>query len=573
MKVIEVAMEIAFPPDFLERVWTGFGSRPARDIAMSTSVGGIGPLLRERLVAQPEKGVDVIGVTLLYENTWIQSWFDWGQLHLEKREVASTARQLLKDTGIKLSFPLYDGTMLNVAVWKVDYGKAPVYFLDCPPLTHVVYPSEEDAPPKQPNAAAWADELRQQQSWIVGRGALALAKALSFAPDLIVQSETPTLFAHHRIAIDGFHDDPFFAKTRYIFNDHTPLEYAHPVWPKSLCARLKLDATGYIPVPGAPDNGDIDITRLLIGKVEGVFGVAKKHGRVMREMPSLRDFAPKIESITNGIYIPYWQAGVFQSLEGASDQDLLRHRQEKKAELLDWVWRHYGLWHTWKEQVQGKGVVLWTRRITGYKRMDILWTLCKDTAMRKQFLDANIVMLIGGRIHQHDDQAQTMIYNLLDLISQDKNLQERVVFLDNFNVWMAPRLFQGTDAAIMLADDGREASATGFMKAQANGAVVIATDDGAIPESVIFMGREGVGPEANGIEVPYVNGHPTAEGLVRAFKTLRGVLKTPAQHAKMIRAALAMQKQFSIYRTVDETINLYNRVLETPAPVPSTNPT
>ncbi|HVO32593.1 MAG TPA: glycogen/starch synthase, partial [Elusimicrobiota bacterium] len=375
VKVIEVAMEIAFPPDLLEQVRSRFGTRPARDVAMSTSVGGIGPLLRERIVSQAERGVDVIGVTLLYENTWIQSWFDWGQLHLEKREVGSYAKEVLTDTGLTLALPMFDGTTEQVHVWQAPYGKAPVYFLECLPNTQIVYPSEEDAPPKQTNPAAWADELRYKQSWIVGRGALALAKAMAFQPDIIVQSETPTIFACHHLAFDAFHDDPFFGKTRYVFNDHTPLEYAHPVWPKPIITRLKLDTSGYVPVPGAPDRGDVDITRLLIGRVEGVFGVAQKHGRVMRAMHSLHDYSPKIEAITNGIYTDYWRADAYKTAAGLSDAALVKLRQTKKSELLDWVWRHYGLWHTWKDQVRGKGVVLWTRRITGYKRMDILWTL------------------------------------------------------------------------------------------------------------------------------------------------------------------------------------------------------
>src|SRR4051812_44811539 len=95
LTVVEVAMEIAFPPAFLDMVYRRFGFRPTRDTAMSTSVGGIGPLLRDRLVEQAEKGLTAIGVTLLYETTWIQSWFDWGQLHLEKREVAPYLRALL----------------------------------------------------------------------------------------------------------------------------------------------------------------------------------------------------------------------------------------------------------------------------------------------------------------------------------------------------------------------------------------------------------------------------------------------------------------------------------------------
>jgi starch phosphorylase len=573
MKILEVAMEIALSPEILETVFQRFGFRPTRDAAMSTSVGGIGPLLRERLIGQAEEGAEAIGVSLLYETTWIQSWFEWGQLHLEKREVLSYLREFLKDTGIDLTITFFDGATAKAHVWEAAYRQAKVYFLDCPPITHVVYPSEEDAPPKHPNPHAWADDARNRQSWLVGRGALALAKALHFSPDVIVLSETPTCFAHHRLVKDEFQNDPFFANTRYIFNDHTPMEYAHPVWPKRVIEALKVDASSYIPVPGAADRSDVDVTRLLIGVAEGVFGVAQKHARVMRSMPSLKDYAGKIESITNGIHVGLWQDPDYQKAASLSEADLLKLKKTKKGELLDWVWRHYGLWHTWKEQVADKGVVLWTRRITGYKRIDLLGALCQDANLKRQFLDTNLVLLVGGRIHQHDDQAQTMIYNLLDLISLDPLLKERIVFLDNFNVWMAPRLFRGADAVIMLADDGREASATGFMKAQVNGSLVIATDDGAIPESVIFQGREKSGQAANGFEVPYAQGHPQADGLLKAFKQFQEVLKDPVRYAAMVRGALAAEPQVSILRTVRETRQYYEKILavpkpSSPAPVP-----
>jgi len=576
MRILEVAMEIALTPQILESIHQRFGFRPTRDVAMSTSVGGIGPLLRERIMAQADEGQDVIGVTLLYQTTWIQSWFDWGQLHLEKREAAPYLRETLQDTGIELSVTMFDGTLAKTRVWLASYGKGKVYFLDSPPITHVVYPSDEDAPPKHPNPAAWAEDVRRRQSWLVGRGSLALAKALGFAPDFTIQSETPTFFAHHRLIKDEFQNDPFFAATRYIFNDHTPMEYAHPVWPKDTLNDLKVDVSGYIPPAGAGAAGEVDVTRLLVATDDGVFGVAKKHGRVMRAMPSLKDYSEKIESITNGVHVGIWRAPDYQSAASLPDADLLSLKKKKKEELLDWVWRHYGLWHTWKEQVMDKGVVLWTRRITGYKRIDLLGQLCKDPSFKRQFLETNLVLLIGGRIHQHDDQAQTMIYNLLDLISQDPMLQERVVLLDNFNVWMAPRLFQGADAAIMLADDGREASATGFMKAQLNGGIVLATDDGAIPESVIFQGHEKSAPDnaagaarVNGIEVPYFHGHPRVDGLLKAFKQLHQVLQDPAHHAAMVRSALAAEGQVDVKRTVRESTLYYQKIHSTPAPTPT----
>jgi glucan phosphorylase len=561
LTVVEVAMEVAFPPNFLETIRARFGVRPTRDAAMSTSVGGIGPLLRDRLVAQGDKGIHAIGVTFLYETTWMQSWFEWGQLHLEKREVAPYLRELLKDTGLSLKVSMFDDKMVDVKVWQLDLGKSRLYLLDAPPITHVVYPSEEDAPPKTPAPWQWAEDLRYRQTWLIGRGTLALLKALKVAPDIVILSETPTVFAHPRIARDDFQKDAFFEKTRFIFNDHTPLEYAHPVWPKSVQTLLKLETSTYTPPPGAPKTDDVDVTRLLIGLADGVFGVSEKHARVMRAMPSLKDFSDKIEYITNGVSRDFWQAPEYRSAASLKDDDLLALLDKKKNELLDWIWRTYGLWHTWKDQARGKTIVLWTRRITGYKRLDILNALFRDAALKRQFIEADIVLLIGGRIHQHDDQAQTMIYNLLDLVSQDPILQERVVFLDNFNVWMAPRIFQGCDAAVMLADDGREAAATGFMKAQLNGDLVIATHDGAVPESVVFMGQEKPGQSPNGFEVPYINGHPTPEGFLRALKALRQTLQNPSQHAAMKRAALAAEAQVSIERTLEDTLHFYRRTL------------
>jgi glucan phosphorylase len=561
MRIIEVAMEIALPPPLLETIHKRFGFRPARDSAMSTSVGGIGPLLRERVIAQGDQNLDVIGVSLLYQSTWIQCWFEWGQLHLEKREVLPYLRDVLTDTGLDLSVTLFDGSVAKAHVWQADYGKTKVYFLDCPAITRVVYPSEEDAPPKHPNPHNWSEDIRNRQSWLVGRGTLALAKTLGFSPDIIVQSETPAFFANHRLVQDEFQNDPFFANTRYIFNDHTPMEYAHPIWSKPVQKTLKIDTASYVPPAGAGTYGEVDVTRFLVAASQGVFGVSKKHGQVMRSMPSLKDYAAKIDFITNGVHVGIWQAPEYLDAAALSDVDLLRLKKSKREELLDWVWRQFGLWHTWKEQVADKGVVLWTRRITGYKRLDMLGALCKDPGLKRQFIETDLVLLVGGRIHQHDDQAQTMIYNILDLISQDPLLQERIVLLDNFNVWMAPRLFHGADAAIMMADDGREASATGFMKAQVNGELIIATEDGAVPESVVFLGKEKADQVANGFEVPYVQGHPRLDGLLRSLKQLQQVLRNPPQHAAMVRSALAAKSQIGMDRTVQEMLAFYQRVL------------
>jgi glucan phosphorylase len=62
----------------------------------------------------------------------------------------------------------------------------------------------------------------------------------------------------------------------------------------------------------------------------------------------------------------------------------------------------------------------------------------------------------------------------------------------------------------MLSDDGREASATGFMKAQMNGAAVIANPDGAVPEFVFIEGvdRRANSPTGSTSAIPTANRTP-----------------------------------------------------------------
>lgn len=560
MNIVEVALEIALPTELLNRIAAKYGARAAREVSMATSVGGIGPLLRDRLAAQAARGHDVIGISLLYETAWVQAWHSWGQMHLQKRTVGPYLREFLKDTGQLLHLTFFDESILPLKAWQASYGRATVYFLDAPEITEVVYPNEEDAPPKTPDPKAWAEDMKHRQNWLVGRGALALLKALNKKSDLVVLSETPAALAHHRLIEDLFTADPFFEGTRYVFNDHTPLEYVHPHWGPDLLKKLHVAAAA---LETQPNKTNVDVTRLIIALCDGAYGVSRKHGRIMRAMPSLKDYAEKMGAVTNGVQVQDWQTPVLRNASQMSDESLLEAKRKLLEELADWMWRRYGLWHTWRAAVAGKPIVLWTRRITGYKRLDILWKMLKSPAFRKRFLATEVVLLVGGRVHQHDDQAQTFVYNLCDLLAQDRELQDRVVVIDNFNVFEAPRLFWGAHAAVMLSDDGREASATGFMKAQVNGGLIIATEDGAIPESVTFLGKEKEGKAANGFEVTYSHGEPTPESFLTALEQFAGIYRQPAPLAAMMRAALAACAPVSIERTVEETLSFYQRLAPT----------
>jgi geranylgeranyl diphosphate synthase, type II len=285
--------------------------------------------------------------------------------------------------------------------------------------------------------------------------------------------------------------------------------------------------------------------------------VAKKHGDVMRAMPSLKKFADKIQHITNGVRKEDWQASDLSNPDG-DFESLLKAKETHKKNLLDWAWRHCRLWPTWAKENAGKNIVVVTRRITPYKRLDVLSKLLMDPAMKKRFLNLNLLIFVGGRIHQQDNHAQDMVYDLLDIVEKDEALKNLIVFVDNFNIWEAPLLYRGATGSIMMADDTREASATGFMKAQMNGAAVIATSDGAVPEFVKFSPAA----DFNGFFIPYVNGEPTAIGLLEALEGFAESTITPEGQVDLMRKAIRTTGQIDIARTVKETKTLYEQVLK-----------
>lgn len=559
--IVEVAMEIALTPEILQGIEDRMGVYAAIMAAMSTSVGGIGPLLRERIIAQAELGIPVVGITLLYDKVWVQKWHFWGQFYLEKGDSAPYIKPLLKKLDNQITVKMTDETEEKIDVWEAEYGKAKVYFLDAPSIANIVYPGPEDAPSENGDAAKWADAARINQSWLLGRGSLALLKMLGIKPDIIVLSETPTLFTYHDLVSDGLDKEELFKETKYIFNDHTPLEYAHPLWPEELVQSLKFKPKHYKNLESYKETQDkIDITQLLVDVSDGVYGVSRRHGEVMRGMNTLKGYAKKIDTITNGVSRQIWQADCFRHYEKMTDVKLLSAKQKEKENLIDWLWFRYKFSSDWRKDTQARPLVLWMRRVVGYKRLDIMKEIVLRKDLRQRFVSLDITMFLGGRLHQNDAHSDWVVFELLDIIQKDPELEDRLILLDNFNVYESPRLYRGVDAAVMVSDAGREASATGFMKAQMNGAMIIATDDGAVPESVYFHNKTHEGNPANGFFVEYTNGHPTPESLLRALEEFKNVYVNTEERVKMIRAALVQSVKIDVARTAKELAGFYRKI-------------
>ncbi|MGY4739507.1 glycosyltransferase family 1 protein [Streptomyces sp. ATMOS53] len=248
-------------------------------------------------------------------------------------------------------------------------------------------------------------------------------------------------------------------------------------------------------------------------------GVSLLHGQVSRGMfaglwPGFDPDEVPITSVTNGVHAPTWVApevlrlGARQvgseraedalSVGGSerwdavadiSDQDIWDLRRDLREQLVVEVRRR--LRASWRQRGAGTAELGWidgvldpdvltigfARRVPSYKRLTLM---LRDRDRLMDLLlhsERPIQIVVAGKAHPADDGGKRLVQELVRF-TDDPRVRHRIVFLPDYGMAMAQKLYPGCDIWLNNPLRPLEACGTSGMKAALNGCLNLSVLDG-----------------------------------------------------------------------------------------------
>jgi glycogen phosphorylase len=493
--------------------------------------GGLGILASDHCKSASDLDLNFVAIGLLYRHGYFRQQIDKDGVqqainlnqnfyHLPIREVRHG------DTKVLISVPILDRQVL-ARLWELRVGRVNVYLLD----TDIPENSPED---RLITAELYGGdlEMRMRQEIVLGIGGVKALAALGIQPAVFHMNEGHSAFlALERIRLNvvekklDFYSALQLVAAANVFTTHTPVPAGNDSFSRDMMQKYfgkfakelnvlfdELFSFGHTRLN---PNDPFSMTILALRLSRHANGVSKLHGEVSRSLwkdvwTGVPVHEVPITNITNGVHTKTWMAPEFAALYrkhvgdweehltepefwrgviDIPDAQLWETHQQLKRRLIDFVrdrerQRRERLGES-PESIRNVNRILdpeiltigFARRFATYKRGTLLFS--DQERLKRLVNDATrpVQFIFAGKAHPRDEAGKALIQEVYKL-SREAGLENRIVFVEDYDSYIARRLVQGVDLWLNHPLRPLEASGTSGMKCAPNGGINLSVLDG-----------------------------------------------------------------------------------------------
>lgn len=493
--------------------------------------GGLGILAGDHCKSASDLDLNFCAVGLLYRHGYFrqqinkEGWQENVSLnqnfhHLPLVEVRKEDRPLLIAVNLL-------GRQVFAKVWQLAIGRINLYLLD----TDI---PENNADDQLITAHLYGGdlEMRVRQEIVLGIGGARALREMGIDPQVYHMNEGHAAFLSLELIQRTIEEKglDFYAALQLvasgnIFTTHTPVPAGNDAFPRDLMqryfaefpARVGIDFDKFFSFGQTRVNptDPFSMTILALRTSRHANGVSALHGEVSRGLwkdvwQGVPQSEVPITSITNGIHTKTWTAPEFSALYDKylpgwenhltepefwrgvidiPDDVLWETHQQLKRRLIEFARDRV------RRQRERLGepianirkvnqlldpeilTVGFARRFATYKRGTLLFN---DLDRLKRMLankDQPVQFVFAGKAHPKDEPGKRFIQEVYKF-SRQADLENRVVFIEDYDIHVGRRLTQGVDLWLNNPLRPLEASGTSGMKLPPNGGLNLSVLDG-----------------------------------------------------------------------------------------------